>query len=537
MAEQIPQIDLKPIEKSLNDLDKKLLEINNISKKFENNLITQKNREEGAKEIGTVSLMIYGAVVLGLWTLVQDDAAVKASLEGLSDALSSLGSSVAPVFATLIDILTSVVNAFNSLPEPAKQFILVGFLIMGVLFGILGAIIPVIASIAAMSAATGTFAAAALPVVATIALIVLALAGLIAGLIYAYNHFEGFRNLVNAVWTSIQEGLAAVWAVIQPALIAIADFFIAQWQKVVDWWNTMLPTFMAVWNAIWTFIQPIVAAIVSYIQMGFQTLLVILTGIWEVIQAVLVAAWEVIKAVISAAINIILSIISFFVYLFTGQWGKMWESALNILKSIGGMLTSIVGAIVNMIVKIIGSLIVMVANIFKNIWQGALNITSDLLGGISSKISSFCKGARDWGVNMIEQFVAGIRSGITWVTDAVNDVVNSVKDFLGFSSPTKKGPGSQSNKWAPNFMEMFTAGIKMGMPALKSVASQSASQLAILGQSQGSGGLALAGGGAASSPTIQIDQMHVRNDQDIRLISQELWRLHQRQARSFGGRA
>ena len=44
-----------------------------------------------------------------------------------------------------------------------------------------------------------------------IGLIVLALAGLTAGIIYAYNHSETFRNIVQAAWQGIKNVVGAVW--------------------------------------------------------------------------------------------------------------------------------------------------------------------------------------------------------------------------------------------------------------------------------------------------------------------------------------
>lgn len=545
MAEENPQIDLKPIEKSLNELDKKLSEMTRISKAFEGDML-QKNRDAGQKQIGTIGAVIFGSVVLGLFSLAQDDGSVKQAIEGMNQALSKLGSTVAPIFTTVINMITSVINAFNSLPEPAKQVMLVGAMIGAALMAILPIIANVTIALTTMAGASSTLVASALPIIAIVAGIILVIAALVAGLIYAYTHFEGFRNLVNSVWASIQAGLAAVWAVIQPALVAIADFFIAQWQRVVTWWNTMLPTFMTIWNAIWAFLQPIIGLIVQLVQGAFENVKTIFIGVWEIIKAVIITVWEIIKAVISTAIEVIMSVISAFAYLLTGQWGKAWDSVLNILKSIGSMIASVVGSLINGILSILSSLLGMVGGLFRNAWNSAWQITGQLLGGladliwgkisgIGDRIRNFCSDAASWGANLITQFISGIRSKIQGVINAVNDVIAPVKDFLGFSSPTKKGPGSQSHKWAPNFMEMFTAGIQMGIPALKSVASQSVSQLAILGQSQGGSGSALIGG-ADSVPGIHIAQMNVRNDQDIRLISQELWRLHQRQVRSLGGR-
>ncbi|MDN9012941.1 phage tail tape measure protein, partial [Brevibacillus laterosporus] len=43
-----------------------------------------------------------------------------------------------------------------------------------------------------------------------------------------------------------------------------------------------------------------------------------------------------------------------------------------------------------------------------------------------------------------------------------------LKQFLGFSSPTEKGPASKSDRWAPNLMRMFSEGITDSLPYLQS---------------------------------------------------------------------
>ena len=38
--------------------------------------------------------------------------------------------------------------------------------------------------------------------------------------------------------------------------------------------------------------------------------------------------------------------------------------------------------------------------------------------------------------------------------DGVKSVGKSIKDFLGFGSPTKKGPGHTADEWIPNLMDI-----------------------------------------------------------------------------------
>lgn len=63
-----------------------------------------------------------------------------------------------------------------------------------------------------------------------------------------------------------------------------------------------------------------------------------------------------------------------------------------------------------------------------------------------------------WGKDLIQQFVDGILGGISWVGDAVGQVADKVKSFLGFSEP-EDGPLHNFHTFAPDMVDLFAQGI------------------------------------------------------------------------------
>lgn len=55
---------------------------------------------------------------------------------------------------------------------------------------------------------------------------------------------------------------------------------------------------------------------------------------------------------------------------------------------------------------------------------------------------------------------------------------NTVKGWLGFSSPTKEGPGRYADEWAPNLMKMYSEGILSNVNKVQSAAGAVAQSLA-----------------------------------------------------------
>lgn len=82
--------------------------------------------------------------------------------------------------------------------------------------------------------------------------------------------------------------------------------------------------------------------------------------------------------------------------------------------------------------------------------------------------------AVQWGRNLISSFAKGIASAAGKVIAKAKEVAATVKSYLGFSSPTEKGPGSTSDHWAPNLMNMFSSGIQAGIPKLRMAVTEAA---------------------------------------------------------------
>lgn len=84
----------------------------------------------------------------------------------------------------------------------------------------------------------------------------------------------------------------------------------------------------------------------------------------------------------------------------------------------------------------------------------------DTFNAIKAEVSKSIDEALEWGHNLIDMFSKGISDKVGSVKDSIAGVANQIADFLGFHSPTKDGPCSDSDQWAPNFIDMFSKGIE-----------------------------------------------------------------------------
>lgn len=161
--------------------------------------------------------------------------------------------------------------------------------------------------------------------------VVLALAGLGAAVVYAWNHFETFRNVVTTAWSAISSAASTAWSVLSPVFSAIGTA--AQWL-----WSTVLqPVFSAIgagWrvmatgvSTLWkTLLKPVWNAVAAAAQWLWNT---VLRTVFTAIQT----HWQLMTTAISVAWNGILKPV-FTAVATTAQW--LWRTVLRpVFSSIG----------------------------------------------------------------------------------------------------------------------------------------------------------------------------------------------------------
>jgi phage-related protein len=134
-------------------------------------------------------------------------------------------------------------------------------------------------------------------------------------------------------------------------------------------------------------------------------------------------------------------------------------------------------------------------------------------------VSNFVSNGVQWGKNLVKGIADGILSGVKWVKDAVASVADGIKSFLGFSSPTEEGPGSEAGQWIPNLIDMLKKGLDAGIPELN--ASLSAAMNPDISATTA---LAVPGAGMGRSVNITITGNYIRDDDDIDEIAGKLVR-------------
>ena len=107
--------------------------------------------------------------------------------------------------------------------------------------------------------------------------------------------------------------------------------------------------------------------------------------------------------------------------------------------------------------------------------------------------------ALTWGKDLIDNFIRGIKSKWNDLKNAVKDLAETVKSYIGFSEP-EVGPLSNFHTYAPDMMELFAKGIKDNEDLIADQMNESLNIPVNMGINTASGG----SGSTSIAPTINV---------------------------------
>jgi TP901 family phage tail tape measure protein len=239
-----------------------------------------------------------------------------------------------------------------------------------------------------------------------IGLIVIAIAGLVAGLIYAYKHFETFRNIVDGTFSFLKKAVSAT-----------INFVKNHWQLIG---TVLLGPFFLVgvqiakhWGKIRSVVTGGVSAVIGFVRSHWQAILGgLIGGPFGVAAALVIKHWGRIKSTVSNGV------------------GKV----VGFVKSLPGKITSAIGDMGHLLYSAGAAVI-----------QGLIDGVTSKISALTSKLSSITKlipkhkgpiekdrillhGA---GVAIMEGLIHGIQSGekkLATVLEKITNRVSKMKD-------------------------------------------------------------------------------------------------------------
>lgn len=381
-------------------------------------------------------------------------------VQGLVDYLS--GSNFQATMKSVGDGLSTAVNALGST---------IGFIVANkdIFAPIAVGILTIVAAMTAWNIITKVVAVSQAILNAVmdanpISLIILAIAGLVAGLIYFFTQTKTGQ----AVFAAFGKFLAGVWEGIKTGFQAVADFFTGVWSGI----TTGLAAVGNFFKGIWTAIQTAVGAFLGWFGQNWRIIIAIVLGPLGLLIDFVTAYWSEITGAISTALSAIWGVITtvfgaiggFFstiwnayVSIITTEINIIWTVISTIFNAVAGFMSAVFGPPIAAIVGVFQWLAGTIGGIIGGIWGGitsAFNGVVGFLGGIGRTIINLFSGAGGWlvdtGRNIINGLLNGASSLLSKIGSMFLDIIpgwikEPFKKALGIHSPSTVFAGFGDN--------------------------------------------------------------------------------------------
>lgn len=340
------------------------------------------------------------------------DSSAKMSL-AFADVGETIGAILLPVLNQMAPILQSVAGWMS---ENARVVVVIGGVIAALATGIivLNAAFKVYqATQVAFGAITKVLAAGqavlnAVMAANPIAIVILAVVALIAGITLLWKKNEGFRNFVIGAWEAIAGAATAAWNGIKAAAAVV-----------------------------FSWLKAIARAVFGVLRVYFLVYKTVAIAVFRAIKAVATTAWNGIKAVVSAVVNAIRTYINAIRTVATAVFRAIRTIAATAFNGIKATVSNVMSAIRTVLNGL--------KTFATGIWNGIRNAAATAFNAL--------KRAATTAMNAIKRPIDGVKAAFDAVKNAIENVINWIKR-IKFPSPPKwfskiTGGGKSATMSAP----------------------------------------------------------------------------------------
>ena len=274
-------------------------------------------------------------------------------IAALAGAFVALVKAGAPLGEALVIIATNLFNAITAFQQAHPLAATMALALIAILAAVTKLAGPLLAIVGLFEVLGAGLAALASPM----GLLILAFIAIVGGLVYAYTHFESFKNLVDTVagaiadfavkaYNAIVDGLGAAmdWlsSTFGPAIQTVMDFAVQQFDKIMTWVHENSATFQEAWQTIIDFVQFSMVLLGAIIGAGLAVISAIWNAIWPTLSEIIRGVWEAIKGIISGALDAIMGTILIWAGILAGDWGAIWDGWVQVATGAWEMIAGIV---------------------------------------------------------------------------------------------------------------------------------------------------------------------------------------------------
>ena len=300
-----------------------------------------------------------------------------------------------------------------------------------------------------------------------IMLIVIAIAAVVAGLVYFFTQtktgqkiWSNFVKFLGSAWQSLVKISKDVWDNITKAWDSAVKWFTDTWNNIKNgakglWdgtiqgaknaidsvknaWNGIKEWFANLWKgttsgltSAWDSVTTTLAPFVETIKTIFQPILDFFSGLWGQVKTIFGSAWEIIKTVVMGPVLLLIDLITGDFNQFKEDFGMLWQTLATAIQTIVQTFVNIVVGFYSSFFQTVVNIWTTIVNTIQSLWGAfttwVVDMAKSIVDGIVDGWNSFKQGTIDlWNatVQWVKDTLASFKQ---WVIGSANAIVNGVK--------------------------------------------------------------------------------------------------------------
>lgn len=312
----------------------------------------------------------------------------------MKQAIADLQKSLAPLLTAIAEIVGKIAEWVSNNSTLAAVIAAVGAAI-GIIIGIFTALAPIFMTISSLAAGLGiAFSSLLIPIAVTVA----GIAAVIAIGIALWKNWDSVKSFLSTVWEGIKTTATTVFNaignVIKTVWEGIKTFTSTVWNGIKallsTMWNGLKSLGSSVFNGIKTVITTVWKGIKSTTSSVWNGIKSVVSGVWKSLKTLASSAFNGIKTVISAVWNTVKSVTS-------SVWNGIKSVISRVWNSIKSTATTVFGGIKNTISKVWNA----IKSTTSTVWKGIKNAIVNPIANAKDKVSEIIKKIKGFFSNLI----------------------------------------------------------------------------------------------------------------------------------------
>ena len=205
------------------------------------------------------------------------------------------------------------------------------------------------------------------------------------------------------------------------------------------------------------------------VSTGLQIILQLANSISQALPTLIPTIVDVVLQIVNTLVDNVDLMVDASIALITGLTEGIINSLPILIEKAPEIVIKLVEAIIRNAPKILEAATSLIFKLVEGIvkmFGKIVEVGGQLVDKVKNGFSQKVQDAKNWGRDIIQNFIDGILSKWHALRDTVSNVAQTVRDFIGFSEP-KDGPLSNFHTYAPDMMKSFAQGIDQNLPLVE----------------------------------------------------------------------